>query len=81
MITTELQKWADEQYHHAEKNSLLNAVSEVVEKEQNIRDVFKSENFRQRLTNIIESKTVLRYPESMHIVKDIEDAIFDVLDI
>jgi hypothetical protein len=81
MITTELKKWADEQYHHAEKESLLNAVSEVMEKEHNIRDAFKSEIFRKRMTNLIESKTMLRYPESMHIVKDIEDTIFDLLDI
>jgi hypothetical protein len=81
MITTELKKWADEQYHHAEKESLLNAVSEVMEKEHSIRDAFKSEAFRQRMTDIIESKTMLRYPESMHVVRDIEDAIFDVLDI
>jgi hypothetical protein len=81
MITTELKKWADEQYYHAEKKSILNAVSEVMEKEHIIREAFKSETFRRRMTNIIESKTMLRYPESMHVVKDIEDAIFDVLDI
>ncbi|MDD4444005.1 MAG: DUF4406 domain-containing protein [Patescibacteria group bacterium] len=44
-----------------------------------IRDAFKSVNFRKTITNLIESKTNLRYPDSMHLQNDIELHIFNIL--
>ena len=81
MITKDLKEFVNESYHHITKDSLTAIVENTIEKENEIREAFKSENFRESITTLIESKTILRYPESMHLQNDIEQYIFNIMDL
>lgn len=81
MITTDLKKFTEESYSYITKDSLTSIVENTIHKENEIREAFKSKGFRNSITTLIESKTILRYPESMHLQNDIEQYIFNILDL
>ena len=79
MVTNDLKKFTEESYSHITKDSLTSIVDDVIAKENEIREAFKSKIFRESITTLIENKTNLHYPESMHLQNDIEQYIFNIL--
>ena len=81
MIAKDLKEFVEESSYHIKKSSLTAIVDDTIKKENEIREAFKSENFRKSVTTLIEVKTSLRYPESMHMQNDIEQYIFNIMDL
>lgn len=79
MITDKLKAFVEESYYHITKDSLTATVNNTIEEENKIIESFKSKGFRESITNLIESKTNLKYPESMHLQNDIEKYILNIM--
>ena len=79
-ITKELREFVEECSFHINRDSAIEAVKRAEEVEIEMVESFKSAAFRENITNLIERSTDLRYPESMHLQNDIEQAILNILE-